>query len=118
MGYAEAPSTSVVMPSTASATYDFYVAGQSGSLMPSAGSVTYDAPALTYGAPAMTYATSATYAAPIAEPQVYSISPERFQLIMAGQPLTSEEIMTMTGAAQAPVVDAVAVEPLASDSTT
>merc|ERR1712151_369662 len=32
---------------------------------------------------------------------VYTISPERFQLIMQGQPLTNEEIAAMTGGAQA-----------------
>merc|ERR1712190_686288 len=33
---------------------------------------------------------------------VYSISPERFQLILQGQPLTNEEIAAMTGAGAIP----------------
>merc|ERR1712083_348168 len=33
---------------------------------------------------------------------VYTISPERFQMILAGQPLTNEEIMAMTGQGGAP----------------
>merc|ERR1712226_1072152 len=102
--YAAAP-TVTTMPASAS-----YV-------MPSAGSVTYAAPNVTYaaepvgtmsyGAPAMTYAAPASYGAPMGgssygpmggQQPVYNISPERFQLIMAGQPLTNEEIMAMTGA--------------------
>merc|ERR1719476_547478 len=48
--------------------------------------------------------TTMTYAAPVATMMttpgqaVYSISPERFQLILQGQPLTNEEIAAMTGA--------------------
>jgi hypothetical protein len=34
---------------------------------------------------------------------VYTISPERFQRIMAGEPLTNEEIAEMTGQAAAPI---------------
>merc|ERR1712050_647738 len=67
------------------------------------GAVTYAAPTATYGAPM-------TYAAPTQPGQpVYSISPERFQMIMAGQPLTQEEIMAMTGegAAAAPMLGTV-----------
>merc|ERR1712228_1164079 len=87
-----------------------------------AATMTYGAPAITYGAPVTTYsaapvepvgavtyaAPTATYGAPMsysapAQPgqAVYSISPERFQMIMAGQPLTQEEIMAMTGAGAA-----------------
>merc|ERR1719382_584732 len=56
---------------------------------------------MTYAAPAatMTYAAPATYSAPIAGQPTYTISPERFQLILQGQPLTPEEIAAMTGAA-------------------
>merc|ERR1719392_26166 len=68
---------------------------------PAAGSVTYAAaePAgsVTYAAPAMTYAAPASYSAPIGGQPVYTISPERFQLILQGQPLTNEEIAAMTG---------------------
>merc|ERR1712146_543155 len=39
----------------------------------------------------------ATYSAPIGGQPVYTISPERFQLILQGQPLTNEEIAAMTG---------------------
>merc|ERR1712228_793103 len=50
----------------------------------------------------MTYAAPQVYTAPPMGGQpVYTISPERFQLIMQGQPLTSEEIAAMTGAPQA-----------------
>merc|ERR1712066_974306 len=42
------------------------------------------------------------YAAPPTGGQpTYTISPERFQLILQGQPLTNEEIDAMTGAPQA-----------------
>merc|ERR1712060_642550 len=34
---------------------------------------------------------------------VYTISPERFQRIMAGEPLTNEEVAQMTGQAAAPI---------------
>merc|ERR1712194_425244 len=47
-----------------------------------------------YAAPAM------TYEAPMSGQPVYTISPERFQRIMAGEPLTNEEIAAMTGAPQ------------------
>merc|ERR1712217_1020532 len=70
-----------------------------------AGSVTYAAAepvgqpigTMTYAAPAMTYAAPQTYAAPMGGQPVYTISPERFQLILQGQPLTNEEIAAMTG---------------------
>merc|ERR1711972_461762 len=52
---------------------------------------------MTYAAPAMTYAAPPTYAAPVSGQPVYTISPERFQLILQGQPLTNEEIAAMTG---------------------
>merc|ERR1711972_1008118 len=55
---------------------------------------------MTYGAPTMTYAAPQVYSAPAANQPVYTISPERFQLILAGQPLTNEEIMAMTGGSQ------------------
>merc|ERR1712087_971840 len=45
----------------------------------------------------MTYAAPAAYSAPIGGQPVYTISPERFQLILQGQPLTNEEIAAMTG---------------------
>merc|ERR1712226_1353908 len=61
--------------------------------------MSYSTPAVTYAAPAMTYAAPATYAAPISNQPVDTISPERFQLILQGQPLTPEEIAQMTGAA-------------------
>merc|ERR1712083_958078 len=44
-----------------------------------------------------TYAAPAAYSAPIGGQPVYTISPERFQLILQGQPLTNEEIAAMTG---------------------
>merc|ERR1712083_331172 len=44
-----------------------------------------------------TYAAPATYSAPVGGQPVYTISPERFQLILQGQPLTNEEIAAMTG---------------------
>merc|ERR1712083_502831 len=49
-------------------------------------------------APAMTYAAPQTYSAPATGQPVFTISPERFQLILQGQPLTNEEIMALTGA--------------------
>merc|ERR1711920_59161 len=60
---------------------------------------------VTYAAPmqTMTYAAPATYSAPAGGQPVYTISPERFQRIMAGEPLTNEEIAQMTGQAAAPV---------------
>merc|ERR1712039_1005662 len=72
---------------------------------PAAGSVTYAAAepvgqpisTMTYGAPTMTYAAPQTYSAPVSGQPVYTISPERFQLILQGQPLTNEEIAAMTG---------------------
>merc|ERR1712113_1009547 len=81
-----------------------------------AGSVTYAAAepvgqpvgTMTYAAPAMTYAAPQTYSAPIAGQPTYTISPERFQLILQGQPLTAEEIAAMTGGA-APVGTSAAV---------
>merc|ERR1719356_2256864 len=63
---------------------------------------------MTYAAPTMTYGAPATYSAPIAGQPTYTISPERFQLILQGQPLTAEEIAAMTGAA-APVGTSAAV---------
>merc|ERR1719203_1330080 len=85
-----------------------YMTQPSATMMPAAGSVTYAASPtatmiqpMTYGAPTMTYAAPSTYAAPVSGQPVYTISPERFQLIMAGQPLTNEEIMAMTGQAPA-----------------
>merc|ERR1719291_1473806 len=51
----------------------------------------------------MTYAAPATYAAPMGGQPVYTISPERFQRIMAGEPLANEEIAQMTGQAAAPI---------------
>jgi len=81
--------------------------------------MTYGAPQMTYAQPistmtyaaepvgqpmsTMTYGAPVTYAAaPMGNQPVYTISPERFQLIMQGQPLTPEEIAAMTGAAAAP----------------
>merc|ERR1711972_233531 len=78
-------------------------------MQPAAGSVTYasaepvGAPMMTYAAPAVTYGAPATYSAPMAGQPTYTISPERFQLILQGQPLTPEEIAAMTGQAAAPV---------------
>merc|ERR1712039_887441 len=46
---------------------------------------------------AVTYAAPQTYSAPVGGQPVYTISPERFQLILQGQPLTNEEIAAMTG---------------------
>merc|ERR1712232_1369471 len=77
--------------------------------VPTSTSIAYGAPtSMTYAAPT----TTTTYAAPAATMMttpgqaVYTISPERFQLIMQGQPLTNEEIAAMTGAPQqaAPVM--------------
>merc|ERR1711972_811534 len=59
---------------------------------------------MTYAAPAMTYAAPPTYAAPVSGQPVYTISPERFQLILQGQPLTNEEIAAMTGQAASAAV--------------
>merc|ERR1712061_647877 len=64
---------------------------------------------MTYAAPAVTYAAPQTYAAPIPGQPTYTISPERFQLILQGQPLTAEEIAAMTGGAAAPVGTSAAV---------
>merc|ERR1712203_397050 len=60
---------------------------------------------VTYAAPmqTMTYAAPAAYSAPMGGQPVYTISPERFQRIMAGEPLTNEEIAQMTGQAAAPI---------------
>merc|ERR1719223_1673686 len=61
---------------------------------------------MTYAAPmqTMTYAApAASYAAPMGGQPVYTISPERFQRIMAGEPLTNEEIAQMTGQVAAPI---------------
>merc|ERR1712187_693304 len=74
--------------------------------IPAAGSVTYGAPGVTYTAEpvgTMTYSAPAatTYAAPSGGAPVYTISPERFQRIMAGEPLTQEEIAAMTAGAGA-----------------
>merc|ERR1711870_24565 len=76
---------------------------------PQAGSVTY-APAepvgsVTYAAPTqtMTYAAPTTHTVPMGGQPIYTISPERFQRIMAGEPLTNEEIAQMTGQAAAPI---------------
>lgn len=100
-----APTSSVVYaaPPTGSVTYAAAPAVTYG-----AGSVTY-APAeptgsVTYAAApiqTMTYASPATYTTPIGGQPTYHISPERFQLIMQGQPLTNEEIAQLTGQAQA-----------------
>jgi len=88
-----------------------YAAPQAGSVTYAAaeptGSVTYAAPGeqVTYAAPmqTMTYAAPATYSGPVGGQPVYTISPERFQRIMAGEPLTNEEIAQMTGQAAAPI---------------
>merc|ERR1740121_1193572 len=103
----QAGSVTYAAPQAGSVTY---AAAPSATMMP--GSVVYGAPAepvgqpistMTYGAPTMTYAAPQMYAAPASNQPVYTISPERFQLILAGQPLTNEEIMAMTGQAAAPV---------------
>jgi len=108
MTYAAAPSVTYAAPAAGSVVY---AAPQAGSVTYAAaeptGSVTYAAPAeqVTYAAPmqTMTYAAPATYAAPMGGQPVYTISPERFQRIMAGEPLTNEEIAQMTGQAAAPI---------------
>merc|ERR1740121_3537283 len=113
MTYA-APTMTYAAPQAGSVTYAApqagsvtYAAAPSATMMP--GSVVYGAPAepvgqpistMTYGAPTMTYAAPQVYAAPASNQPVYTISPERFQLILAGQPLTNEEIMAMTGGSQ------------------
>merc|ERR1712137_1506017 len=97
--YAAAPSVTYAAPAAGSVVY----------AAPQAGSVTYAAAeptqTMTYAAPTqtMTYAAPATYAAPVGGQPVYTISPERFQRIMAGEPLTNEEIAQMTGQAAAPI---------------
>merc|ERR1712039_651326 len=45
--------------------------------------------------------TVQTYSAPMCGQPVYDISPERFQRIMAGEPLTNEEIAQMIGGGSA-----------------
>merc|ERR1712060_914000 len=70
--------------------------------MPAAGSVTYAAPVST-----MTYAAPQAYEAPVTGQPVYTISPERFQRIMAGEPLTNDEIAQLTGQAAAPTASVV-----------
>merc|ERR1712032_880027 len=97
---AAAPTTSVVYSAPAGSVT--YAAAPAGSVTyapaePTAGSVTYAAPMQT-----MTYAAPATYSMPVGGQPTYTISPERFQLIMQGQPLTNEEIAQLTG--QAPAV--------------
>merc|ERR1740121_150803 len=103
----QAGSVTYAAPQAGSVTY---AAAPSATMMP--GSYVYGAPAepagqpistMAYGAPTMTYAAPQMYAAPASNQPVYTISPERFQLILAGQPLTNEEIMAMTGQAAAPV---------------
>merc|ERR1712083_1035167 len=97
---APAPSVTYAAPAAGSVVY----------AAPQAGSVTYAAAeptgSVTYAAPmqTMTYAAPATYSAPMGGQPVYTISPERFQRIMAGEPLTNEEIAEMTGQAAAPTV--------------
>merc|ERR1712048_225008 len=103
-----APAVTYAAPAAGSVVY---AAPQAGSVTYAAaeptGSVTYAAPQeqITYAAPmqTMTYAAPATYAAPVGGQPVYTISPERFQRIMAGEPLTNEEIAEMTGHAAAPI---------------
>merc|ERR1712087_73378 len=80
-----------------------------------AGSVTYAAPqmvggSVTYAAPVATYAAAPQVytAPPMGGQPVYTISPERFQLIMQGQPLTPEEIAAMTGQGTAAPIGTVA----------
>merc|ERR1711920_1206745 len=60
---------------------------------------------VTYAAPmqTMTYAAPAAFSAPVGGQPIYTISPERFQRIIAGEPLTNEEIAQMTGQAAAPI---------------
>merc|ERR1711920_949802 len=123
-----APVTSVVYAAPPAAGSVVYAQAPSATVLPAAGSVTYAAPTVTYAAPTvtyaapaagsvtyaaaepvgqpvstMTYAAPATYSAPIGGQPVYTISPERFQLILQGQPLTNEEIAAMTGQAAAPI---------------
>merc|ERR1712190_34380 len=64
---------------------------------------------MTYAGLALTYGAPATYSAPMAGQPTYTISPERFQLILQGQPLTAEEIAAMTVQAAAPVGTSAAV---------
>merc|ERR1719277_1428808 len=105
--YAAAPSVTYAAPAVT-----YAAAPAAGSVVyaaPQAGSVTYAAAeptgSVTYAAPmqTMTYAAPATYSAPVGGQPVYTISPERFQRIMAGEPLTNEEIAQMTGQAAAPI---------------
>jgi len=108
MTYAAAPSVTYAAPAAGSVVY---AAPQAGIVTYAAaeptGSVTYAAPQeqFTYAAPmqTMTYAAPAAYSAPMGGQPVYTISPERFQRIMAGEPLTNEEIAQMTGQAAAPI---------------
>jgi len=106
-------------------TVDLHAAPQMAYAAPQSQYVTYGASQMTYAAPTMTYAqpvSATTYAAaqpiqtvaygapmtyaaaPVGEQSVYTISPERFQLILQGQPLTPEEISTMAGADPAPAM--------------
>jgi len=104
VNYVAAPSATI-MPAAGSVTY---AAAPSATMMP--GSVVYGAPVepvgqpiqtMTYAAPTMTYAAAPqVYYEQAANQPVYTISPERFQLILAGQPLTNEEIIAMTGGSQ------------------
>merc|ERR1712217_65962 len=104
--YAAAPVATYASPAV---TYAAPAAGSVVYAAPQAGSVTYAAAeptgSVTYAAPmqTMTYAAPATYSAPVGGQPVYTISPERFQRIMAGEPLTNEEIAQMTGQAAAPI---------------
>jgi len=108
-----APSMTYAAPAAGSVVY---AAPQAGSVTYAAaeptGSVTYAAPAeqFTYAAPmqTMTYGAPATYGAPVGGQPVYTISPERFQRIMAGEPLTNEEIAQMTGGQAAAPIGTVA----------
>merc|ERR1712014_563514 len=97
--------SSTILPAAGSVVY---AQTPSATMMPAAGSVTYAAaPVTTYAAPVATYAapvSTMAYGAPVVEQPVYTISPERFQRIMAGEPLTNEEIAEMTGQAAAPAV--------------
>merc|ERR1712113_1117493 len=69
------------------------------------GAVVYEALPVVYaaelvGQPVGTvlYGSPISYAsAPMVNQPVYNISPERFQLIMQGQPLTQDEIAALTG---------------------
>merc|ERR1711870_78777 len=104
--YAGAPVATYASPAV---TYAAPAAGSVVYAAPQAGSVTYAAAeptgSVTYAAPmqTMTYAAPPTYSAPVGGQPVYTISPERFQRIMAGEPLTNEEIAQMTGQAAAPM---------------